>query len=210
MASKIKAVVFDMDGVLIDAKDWHYEALNKALALFGLEINRHDHLVTFDGLSTSQKLMMLSKTEGLPVQLHSFVNELKQQYTMDLIHQLCKPVFHHQYALSKLVEQGYRLAVASNSVRNTVNVMMEKSSLAQYLEFFLSNQDVQNAKPAPDIYKLAVERLGISPEECVVVEDNEHGVQAARAAGANVLQVKTINDVTLDNITRYIAEVENV
>lgn len=210
MASKIKAVVFDMDGVLIDAKDWHYEALNKALALFGLEINRHDHLVTFDGLSTSQKLMMLSKTEGLPVQLHSFVNELKQQYTMDLIHQLCKPVFHHQYALSKLVEQGYKLAVASNSVRNTVNVMMEKSSLAQYLEFFLSNQDVQNAKPAPDIYKLAVERLGISPEECVVVEDNEHGVQAARAAGTNVLQVKTINDVTLDNITRYIAEVENV
>ena len=57
---KIKAVLFDMDGVLIDAKDWHYEALNKALGLFGMEINRYDHLNTFDGLPTKVKLQMLS------------------------------------------------------------------------------------------------------------------------------------------------------
>lgn len=206
---KIKAIVFDMDGVLIDAKDWHYSALNKALALFGLEISRHDHLVTFDGLSTSQKLMMLSKTEGLPVSLHEFVNELKQQYTMELIYQLCKPVFHHQYALAKLSEMGYKLAVASNSVRNTVEVMMEKASLARYLEFVLSNQDVKNAKPAPDIYKLAVSRLNIAARECVVIEDNDNGVQAAKAAGVNVLQVDSVHDVTLENIKNFIAEVEN-
>ena len=52
----IKAVLFDMDGVLIDARDWHYEALNKALAIFGMEINRYDHLVTYDGLPTKKKL----------------------------------------------------------------------------------------------------------------------------------------------------------
>ena len=57
--SKIKAVIFDMDGVLIDAKDWHYEALNMALRTFGLEISRHDHLTTYDGLSTKHKLEML-------------------------------------------------------------------------------------------------------------------------------------------------------
>ncbi|OBT15798.1 HAD family hydrolase [Vibrio tasmaniensis] len=207
---KIKAVIFDMDGVLIDAKDWHYDALNKSLSIFGLEINRHDHLVTFDGLSTGQKLGLLSKTHVLPVSLHSFINEMKQQYTMDITHQLCKPVFHHQYALSKLQENGYKLAVASNSIRNTVKVMMDKAALAEYLEFFLSNQDVEKSKPDPEIYNLAIKKLGLRPEECVIVEDNENGLKAARASGANVLKVETVNDVTYDNIVDFINKVENI
>jgi len=143
MNNNIKAVIFDMDGVLIDAKEWHYDALNKALAIFGVTISHMDHLTAFDGLSTSQKLKMLSKLYSLPEELHGFINEMKQQYTMDIINQLCKPVFQHQFALSKLKEEGYKLAVASNSIRNTVEVMMEKSSLMPYLEFFLSNQDVK-------------------------------------------------------------------
>ncbi len=208
MSEKIKAVIFDMDGVLIDAKDWHYEALNKALAIFGLTISRHDHLVTFDGLSTGQKLKMLSKTYVLPSSLHSFINEMKQQYTMDITHQLCKPVFHHQYALSKLKEEGYHLAVASNSIRNTVKVMMEKSSLIEYLDFYLSNQDVVKGKPDPEIYNLAISKLGLSPSECVIVEDNENGIKAATASGANVLKVESIHDVNFDNITNFIKEVE--
>ena len=77
----IKAVIFDMDGVLIDAKEWHYESLNSALSLFGYEISRHDHLVTYDGLPTKKKLEMLSLENGLPTSLHAFVNQLKQQKT---------------------------------------------------------------------------------------------------------------------------------
>lgn len=209
MTNKIKAVIFDMDGVLIDAKDWHYDALNKALEIFGLSISRHDHLTTFDGLSTGQKLKMLSKVHVLPHSLHDFINEMKQQYTMDITHQLCKPVFHHQYALSKLKENGYHLAVASNSIRNTVKVMMEKSALMVYLDFYLSNQDVTNGKPDPEIYNLAISKLGLKPEECVIVEDNENGIKAALASGANVLKVDTIFDVNFENITNFIKEVES-
>nr|AXL04861.1 phosphorylated carbohydrates phosphatase [Aeromonas hydrophila] len=204
----IKAVIFDMDGVLIDAKEWHYDALNKSLAIFGLEISMRDHLVTFDGLSTGQKLKILSKTNVLPQSLHPFINEMKQQYTMDITHQLCKPVFHHQYALSKLKENGYKLVVASNSIRNTVKVMMDKAALADYLDFFLSNQDVVHGKPDPEIYNLAIERLGLLPQECVIVEDNENGLRAAIASGANVLKVETVNDVTYDNIMNFIKLVE--
>ena len=120
--SKIKAVIFDMDGVLIDAKDWHYEALNMALRTFGLEISRHDHLTTYDGLSTKHKLEMLGKIYHLPTSLHVFINELKQRYTMDMVHKLCKPTFIHQYALSHLKQDGYRIAVASNSVRDSVDI----------------------------------------------------------------------------------------
>lgn len=208
LGKKVKAIIFDMDGVLIDAKDWHYDALNKALATFGMEISRHDHLTTYDGLSTGQKLKMLSKIYTLPKSLHGFINEMKQQYTMDITHQSCKPVFHHQYALSKLKEEGYKLAVASNSIRNTVSVMMEKANLDGYLDFFLSNQDVKKAKPDPEIYNTAIKKLELTPKECVVVEDNENGLKAAYASGANVLKVDTIHDVNYDNIATFIKEIE--
>lgn len=205
----IKAIIFDMDGVLIDAKDWHYEALNKALATFGMSISRHEHLSTYDGLSTSQKLRMLTKVYSLPESLHAFINEMKQQYTMDIVHQRCKPIFQHQFALSKLKDNGIKLAVASNSIRNTVSVMMDKSRLNQYIEFFLSNQDVRKAKPDPEIYTTAIQRLRLTPRECVIVEDNENGLAAAYASGANVLKVETVQDVSYDNLIAFIKEVEH-
>lgn len=201
---KIQAVIFDMDGVLIDAKEWHYEALNQALALFGYEISRQDHLVTFDGLPTAVKLEMLSKDRGLPRKLHSFINELKQQYTTERIFTDCKPVFHHEYALSRLRREGYHLAVASNSLRQTVELMMEKSSLLQYLDFYLSNQDVTKAKPDPEIYQRAIKKMGLTPQECLVVEDNKNGILAAERAGARVMRVVNVDEVNYENIIRHI------
>ncbi|MGU9857786.1 MULTISPECIES: HAD family hydrolase [unclassified Pseudomonas] len=203
----IKAVIFDMDGVLIEAKDWHYEALNKALNLFGHTISRHEHLTTYDGLPTSRKLDILSVERDLPVELHQFINEMKQMYTMEIVYAQCKPTFVHQYALSSLKSQGYKLAVASNSIRNTVEVMMEKSRLDQYLDRKFSNEDVPNAKPAPDIYIKAIESFGLLPEECLIVEDNENGIRAARASGAHVLVVEDVADVNLDNITARIEQI---
>lgn len=202
---KIKAIVFDMDGVLIEAKDWHYETFNKALRLFGYEISRYDHLVTYDGLPTSKKLEMLSLEKGLPFGLHRFINELKQKYTLDMVHTYCVPRFFHEYALSKLKSEGYRLAVASNSIRNTVQLMMEKSALISYLDFFLSNQDVTMAKPDPEIYITAIKRLGLAPDEVMVVEDNHNGIQAATAAGAHVMKVDTVYDVNYENIKNHIS-----
>jgi beta-phosphoglucomutase len=204
----IKAVIFDMDGVLIEAKDWHYEALNKALRLFGMEISRYNHLVTYDGLPTRKKLEMLSKEQGLPIQLHEFINQMKQQYTMELIQSQCKPRFHHEYALSRLKQEGYRLAVASNSIRNTVQVMMKKSALMGYLDFSLSSQDVTTGKPDPEIYVQAMQRLGFRPEQCLVVEDNENGKQAARASGAWLMEVSEVEEVNYPNIMRTILRIE--
>ena len=203
----IRAVIFDMDGVLIDAKEWHYDALNRALALFGAPITRREHETEYDGLSTRQKLEMLSARRGLPRGLHPFLNELKQQYTMDIVHQECRPTFEHEYALSRLKRLGYRLAVASNSVRNSVEVMMAKSHLAGYLELMLSNEDVAKPKPHPEIYQRAARHFGLAPSECLVVEDNANGVRAALAAGAHVLEVRDVHGVRLDAILARISVV---
>jgi beta-phosphoglucomutase len=206
----IRAVVFDMDGVLIDARDWHFEALNRALGLLGFQISRFDHLSTYDGLPTRRKLEMLSIERGLPRELHGFLNELKQSYTLELVEARCKPIFQHEYALAQLKARDFKLAVASNSVRRTVEVMLERANLLPYLDAILSNEDVEHAKPHPQMYERAVELLQVNPDETLVVEDNEVGVQSARAAGTHVMTVENPVDVTFDAITRTIASVEGV
>ncbi len=207
-ATRIEAVVFDMDGVLIDAREWHYEALNRALSHFGFEISRFDHLVTYDGLPTRQKLEMLSRERGLPRDLHTFLNQLKQVYTMEIVHARCKPTFQHEFTLSRLHAEGYSMAVASNSVQNTVDVMMERADLARYLQLTVSNECVSKGKPDPEIYVQTMDRLGVGPDATLVIEDNEKGIKAASAAGAHVLPVSEPVDVTYDRIRAEIDRLE--
>lgn len=205
---KIKAILFDMDGVLIEAKDWHYEALNKALDLFGMPIDREAHLSTFDGLPTKDKLKILGKSKGLPSQLFGLINDLKQKYTQQIIYQRCAPLFHHQFALSSLKREGYKLAVCSNSIKETVKMMMNLAQLEEYLDLQLSNQDVSVAKPDPEIYTLAMNKLGTSPEETLILEDNDHGIQAAKASGAHVMVIGTVDDVNYERIQATISDIE--
>lgn len=206
----IDGVVFDMDGVLVDATEWHYESLNRALALFGLEIEREQHLSTFDGLPTRRKLEIISQDRPLPVGLHSFINELKQIYTVELIHTACRPTFTHQNALKQLKLAGYRLAVASNSIRDTVELMMHKTRLDVYLDAIVSASDIDKGKPDPLIYLTAVSRLGLEARACLAVEDNAHGVEAAVAAGLSVLHVRMPSDVTAETVKNAIETLRGI
>lgn len=206
---KIKAILFDMDGVLIEAKEWHYEALNRALKLFGMPISRFDHLTSFDGLPTLRKLELLTLERGLPKELHVFINEMKQKFTMEIVHARCKPTFIHEYALSNLKDKGYKLAVCSNSVRNTVETMMQRSALSGYLDFMMSNEDVSNGKPDPEMYVRSMEHFALKPTECLIIEDNENGIKAARASGGHLLAVKEVTEVNLNSILTRIREIES-
>lgn len=206
----IRAILFDMDGVLIDAKDWHYEALNRALEHFGYTISRESHLSTFDGLPTRDKLRMLSSSRGLPEGLHDFLNALKQAYTLEISYQRCKPVFNHQYALTRLRKDGYKLAVCSNSVRQSIEAMMRLSGLSANLDLVVSNQDVEKGKPDPEMYLKAMKSLNVEPHECLILEDNEHGIQAAVASGGHLLKIGVPDDVTYQAITTRISEVEAI
>ena len=205
----IKAILFDMDGVLIDAKDWHYDALNKALNHFGHTISRESHLTTFDGLPTRRKLDILSNSKGLPVGLQSFINNLKQAYTLEISHQRCKPTFNHQFALSMLKKSGYKIAVCSNSVRQSIETMMKLSRLDQYIDLIISNQDVARGKPDPEMYLKAMSHFSLEPDECLILEDNEHGIQAALASGAHLLQIGVPDDVIYSEIQKKIQAIDH-
>lgn len=200
----IKAILFDMDGVLIDAREWHFQSLNKALQLFGKAISRQDHLDNFDGLPTRKKLERLSSDRGLPRELHDFINDLKQKHTFHIVNEHCHPNFRHEFALSRLKSEGYRMALCSNSIRRSVDLMMELSNLSEYFDITLSNEDVTHPKPNPQIYLLAMNKLGISADHCLIVEDNDNGIKAAKAAGGSLLRVQSPQDVTYDRIKKAI------
>lgn len=193
--NRISCVLFDLDGVLVDATEWHYDALNRALKLFGFDITRYEHLSDYNGLPTRRKLEMLSVEKGLPPALHSMLNRLKQVYTRDEILTRCRPVFEKEYMLSRLKAEGYRLAVCSNSIRESLQMMIHQSGLDEYFDFLVSNEDVKKPKPDPEIYQEAIARLGVAPAEVLIVEDAPHGIEAARRSGAHLCQVSGFADV---------------
>jgi beta-phosphoglucomutase-like phosphatase (HAD superfamily) len=204
----IKAVIFDLDGVLVEAKEWHKDALNQALKLFGCDILTKEHKTLYDGLPTKLKLKMLQKNKNLPIELHDLIFKLKQIYTHELFVSKCLPNFHQQYLFRKLKQKKIEIAVASNSIRQTINEAILRLDIKKYVRFSLSNEDVKNPKPDPEIYLKAISMLNLEPKECLIIEDNFYGIAAAKAAKAHCMEVKKIEEVNYIKIFNYIKSIE--
>jgi HAD superfamily hydrolase (TIGR01509 family) len=202
-----KLIIFDLDGVLVEAKEIHYKTLNKALAEVDKKymITEKEHLSTYDGLKTNQKLEMLTKNKGLyPIHYEQIWNR-KQDLTIDAISEL-KPNAHLIVVFKRLRDMGYKLACCSNSIRRSVLVMLSKIGLIEYMDLIISNEDVKNSKPHPEMYWKAMSMMSVLPEECLIVEDSPHGLLAASRSRANVLRVDNPSDLTFDKIQNKLKE----
>ena len=194
----IKLVLFDLDGVLIDAKKLHYDALNLALE-DKYFINEDEHTNIYDGRKTKEKLNMLSMDKGLPVELHDQVYTDKQKLTLELISQL-KPIDEIISLFKELEFQNYLIGVCSNSIRRTVLTALAKTELMEYCSVILSNEDVKNSKPHPEMYWKAMSMMGVLPENTLIVEDSPPGLLAAQRSRANYIRVDDPWDVTREKI----------
>ena len=206
MSSEIKAVLFDMDGVLIDARDWHFQALNEALTPFGYQISYAEHIARFNGLSTNAKLRILSQECNFPVILHEVVNIVKQDRTLRIAGQLCFPNVKHQILLSRLSQKGILIGVVTNSIKKSAEALLNFAQLYDFLDVLVTNQDVIRQKPDPECYLLACEKLGVEPNQVVVIEDGEYGATAAIEAGCHVIRVSNPDDVSLEILVDYLPE----
>jgi len=207
MNSKIKLIIFDLDGVLVEAKDIHYKALNKAL---GKEyaISWNEHLSTYDSLKTKQKLDMLSNNKGLPTSNHKQIWNDKQKYTLQYLSEL-KPSEQLQSTMFQLVEDGYKIAVCSNSIRKTVLTVLSKLGIMEYMDLVISNEDVKNSKPHPEMYWKAISMMSCLSEETLIVEDSPYGLLAAARSKSHILRVKNPKEVTYKNIFKKINSIKN-
>jgi len=198
----IRAIIFDLDGVLIELKDTHYECLNKALNKIDpkYRISLDEHYKIYDGLPTRDKLEIITKEKGLPVEYHDQIRLLKQHYTIEHILNNVERDDKMVNMMKSLKERGYILAIASNSVRNTIFSAAVMQGYIGYIELIMSNQDVNFSKPNPEMYLTTISKLGLKPEECVIVEDSPFGIEAAQNSGGNVMKVKNSTEVNLTNI----------
>lgn len=193
-----KAVIFDMDGVLIDARDWHYRALNRGLQIFGAEITYEDHLNRFNGLPTRVKLSMLVEEGQIPELAKDYIEAVKQTWTIREAANSCFPKIEHLILFGILKSAGLKLGVATNSIRETSTAMLGYAGLLSQLDVLVTNEDVLKPKPSPDIYSLAAKRLGVEPSECLVIEDHEYGIAAAESAGCQTIKVFGPDEVDAD------------
>lgn len=203
----IKAIIFDLDGVLVDASDLHYQAFSRALSCHGFTLNREEHSRYYEGLPTREKLNLLSSAKGLPASMHRLIDDLKQRYTSELLTKSCKPCARHIEMLTRLRSENYKLAVASNSVRKTIELALAGTGLAGYFDFYLSSQDVLKPKPDPQIYLAAFARLQMEPGECLILEDHPAGLKAAYGSGAHVLKVEKVDDVCYELVSSHIRSI---
>ena len=204
----IKLIIFDLDGVLVEAKNIHFDALNEALgSKYSIEWN--EHLSKYDGLKTNQKLEMLTQEKGLPIDLYKQVWEEKQRLTLQKLSNL-KPSTQLQVCMSSLVDEGYKIACCSNSIRKTVLTVLSKLGIIEYFDLILSNEDVKNPKPHPEIYWKAISMMGCLPEETLIVEDSPFGLLAASRSKSHVIRVESPKDVTYNNIYKHLNNKTNM
>jgi HAD superfamily hydrolase (TIGR01509 family) len=197
----IKLIIFDLDGVLVNARELHYNALNRALESIDKKyvIEREEHLSTYDGLSTKKKLNLLTKNKDLPKELYNKIWELKQQMTLKIIDGFSVDD-RIRGILRSFKSEGYSIACATNSIRETAKLQLIRKGYFEYIDFMYSNQDVKNPKPNSEMYLRCMIKAEVNPNETLIVEDSDVGRKGALSSGAILCPVKDSNDVSYDKI----------
>jgi len=199
-----KLVIFDLDGVLIDSKDVHYEALNRALVKVNPDfaITRQEHVSVYDGLPTSDKLAILTQRKGLSPESYGQIWKDKQDETLVIFGEQVNKDYELMSYFSQLKDMGYNIAVASNSIRNTVKLILLRLGVLEFVDIFVSNEDVTRNKPYPEMYWKCMIAFGAIPENTVIVEDSHIGRQGALDSKSHLIPVDNRKDLTQSKIDK--------
>ena len=202
----IKLIIFDLDGVLVDSKKLHFDALDKALSLVGEEyrISYQDHLTSYDGLSTNKKLKMLCETKNFPRNEIDNTWKVKQKITLKIIDDFTVDK-RIQNIFKELKSEGFTIACATNSIRETAKLQIIRKGFMEYIDFLYSNQDVNNPKPNAEIYMRCMIKAGVSPDETVIIEDSHIGRKGAIRSGGVLCAVENPEDLSYNKIKKTIS-----
>lgn len=204
---ELKLVIFDMDGVLVDACEWHKDALNMALKeVCNYKISDDQHYSIFNGLPTSKKLEKLSEMGVVDPKHHEKINKLKQENTIKIILKNSKHEAEKIQLMKWLKEREVRVACFTNSIKKTATLILEKAGIFPQLDMFLTNQDVENPKPDPEGYIKVLNNLNVNCKNAMIVEDSPKGLEAAISSGCKVMKVGNAKEVNIENLRRFINE----
>jgi HAD superfamily hydrolase (TIGR01509 family) len=201
-----KLIVFDLDGVLVDSKTIHFDALNDALRALNPNyvITKDEQENIYEGLPTKAKLSLLNKYKGLPEERFDSVWRLKQDITSMMFSNI--PEDRELIRLLKIIKDNkINIAVASNSISRTVFDCLEGLGIINLVDHVVSNEDVKHPKPHPEMYWKAMSYFGVIADETVIFEDSLVGKLAARDSKATLIEIKNRADLTEDKINKAIS-----
>lgn len=205
----VKCVLFDLDGVLVEARDWHYYALNKALMQIShTEVSLKEHLHTFNGLPTAKKLEMLESTGRIKAEDKDRIWKLKQDLTVETIKEMGHVDKEKVNMMSYLKEQQFKIACVTNSIRKTAELMLEVTGQLSFVDLLVSNEDVEKPKPDPEGYIKALNVFCCLPDTALIIEDSDYGIEAASKSGAKIMKVSCAKDVTKDAVQKCLEKYE--
>lgn len=200
----IKLVIFDLDGVLVDACEWHRVALNEALkALCNYEISLEQHYSTFNGIPTKVKLQKLTEMGIISPEIHQDIYEKKQELTIEIIKDRALHRKEKADMIKELQSAGYHVACYTNSIRETALLMLDKTGVLEHLDYLLTNQDVEKSKPDPEGYNFLINKFNANKKNVIIVEDSPKGLAAAYATGCRVIKVDNPEEVNIGLFEEY-------
>jgi len=201
----IKLLIFDCDGVLYDSCDIHYHALNQSLQEHGYDIiSEEDHKGIYNGLSTKNKLQKMKIEQNL----YNKIYHRKQEITRQLFNKI--ETDHNLIALLKqLKSSGYKIHCASNCISETLHLILKNLGVKDLFDHIISNEDVSNPKPSPEIYYKCLIKENISCKEAIIFEDSMVGITSAVKSNCHVSHIKNHSDLTFEKITESINYFQN-
>ena len=204
----ITLICFDLDGVIIDSRETHFLSLNKALGEVDEKyiISHKDHLTKFDGLPTNKKLNILSDERNLPLSEHINIWKRKQELTLDVLKETVTEDLKLIELFKKLKSDNIKIYVCSNSIRDTIKMVLLKKGLIEYVDSYISNEDVLSPKPSPEMYWKAMINEKVLPNQTMIVEDSYVGRMSAISSGAKLCAVKNPDEVTIEKIYHEMKE----
>ena len=206
----IKAIIFDLDGVLVDTKNIHFNALNNAIKKYdkNFVIKYSDHLKRFDGLSTKRKLDLLMN-DGLNKKLIEKISDEKKIITEKMLHQNLNFNLEIFELFKYFKNSGFKLGIATNAIRKTLDTAINILGIRDFLDFTISNEEVNNAKPHSEVYLKSFLHLGLNPKQVLIIEDSKLGRDAAYNSGAYCFEIEDFKiDLTIDNILKKISNIK--
>lgn len=201
-----RLIVFDLDGVLVDSKSIHFDALNSALKTVGIEyvITEEEQKNIYEGLPTKAKLLLLNKNKGLSKERFDDIWNAKQNITSTMFSNINEDA--DLIKLLKVVkDSGIKIAVASNSIRKTIVECLTGLGIFNLIDYIVSNEDVKNPKPHPEMYWNAMSYFGVIADETIIFEDSLVGKLAARDSKANLIEIKDRSDLDMEKIDKAIS-----
>jgi HAD superfamily hydrolase (TIGR01509 family) len=194
----IKAVIFDMDGVIIDSEPKHIKFEQELFHSLGAAVNRKEHL-RFIGTTSQYMWDCIKRKYKLEQTVDELVRLDRDKYFEFLINDdSLAPISGVNELIAKLKKDNLKLAIASSSPIEVIKYVISKLGLAEYFDLVVTGDYVTRSKPYPDIFLYAAEKLSIEPINCLVIEDSENGVNAAKNADMKCLGFKNLNSGNQD------------